>query len=297
MYIKHLIGGKTWLIVLIAIVLSFIFPEPGLFLKPYLSYLLMALMFLSCLDISLHAIFKELKDFKRKLLMLGVIHLISPIIILLLKPWLSEEIFLGLILASVMCSGMSIVFLAELYRGAAADALVLTTISNVLSPLIVPFLVWVFAKTLIKIDPLTISWTMVKLVVLPIILASIVRELNWRRKFHHHEADLSIIILFVIILGVISPLRETLMVHWGEAIRVSILVIVLNAIGGLLGYRLGRTRAEKITFTLAGSYKNYVLSLILALSLFNSLVALPALVYTLINNASLIPLQWIFSRK
>ena len=101
MDIEHLLKKYMWLIVFLAILIGFAFPGPGLLLKPYLIYILMLLMFLSCLGISIRKIFLHLKDCRDELKSLAIIHLFSPVLVLFLKPFFSEEIFLGLIATAV----------------------------------------------------------------------------------------------------------------------------------------------------------------------------------------------------
>jgi len=295
--IKHWIKTHVWLLILIAIVVGFAFPNQGLILKPYLIYLLMALMFLSCLSINLKEIFNELKDFRDELWTLAIIHLCSPLIILLLKPLFSEEIFLGLILASVISSGMSVVFLSHLYGGVASEALVITSISNMLSPLLVPMLVLLFAKTSIQIDIIAMAFTILKLVIIPLVLATLIRKTKFCNKLKSNCDYVSIALLFLIIIGIIAPVREVILGNIMQAIGVGALIAGLVSINFFLGYFIDKKKKTKITYALTASYKNFTLATVIALSMFNPVVALPAIMYTVVNNLFLIPLQLIFVKE
>jgi len=176
MNIKSFIKEYTWLIILIAIVFGFIFPQIGPLIKPYLIYLLMTLMFFSCLSIKVKDILVGLKNYKENFQILAVIHLLSPLILLLFKGYFSEEIFLGLILAASTSSGMSVIFLSQLYGGDGGKALVITSLSNILSPLTMPLLVFLFARTTIEVDSVAMGLTILKLVVIPLILATLIRN-------------------------------------------------------------------------------------------------------------------------
>jgi len=47
----------------------------------------------------------------------------------------------------------------------------------------------------------------------------------------------------------------------------------------------------------SASYKNHTLSTVIALSLFGPTVALPSVIYAVVNNLFLIPMQFVFEEK
>lgn len=285
------IKKNTWFIVLLAIILAFIWPQLGFFLAPSVVYLLMLLMLFSVLDMSYRKVWEQLHDYKKTLAALIIVHLVGPAICLLLKPFLSEEIFLGLVIASVMNAGVSIIFLTKLYGGSPDKALVITAISHILSPVLVPFLVIAFAKTSIAIDPVSISWTIIKLVIVPIVLSMLVRRSSLYEPMKKHGAYLTSILLFLIIMGVITPVRELILNNLSYTFSVALVVLFIIIIDFCLGFLLGKNRAEKITYGVSTSYKNFVLANVVALSLFGPAVALPAALYAVLSNFLLIPLQ------
>jgi len=293
----RLLAKNTWLVILIAIVVSFVMPSLGMALKPYLNIFLMILMFLSCLDIDLKEFWEALKDFKIQALILLIVHLVSPLIILIFfRKFLSDEIFLGLILASVIPAGRASVFLVSIYGGKPVTALVISSISNALSPITVPFLVWLFAKTSIKVNPVEMGVAILWLVAVPIAAAILVRWLGWAKYLIKSASGLSTIFLFLIIIGIISPIRQVIIDNWEKSIWLVGLVMGLISFDFWLGWKIGKTKKDKITLAVTSSYKNYTLGTLVALSLFNPVVALPSIIYTITNNLLLIPIQ-ILSRK
>jgi len=297
MNIKHRIKENTWLIIFVAILLSFLFPKLGLMLKPYLIYLLMLLMFLSSLHIYFKEIIHELRNYKKKVLVLAIIHLVSPILVFFLKPLFSDEVFLGLVLASVTSSGMSVVFLSHLYNGKESESLVITSVSNILSPISIPLLVLLFAQTSIQVDVVAMSITILKLVIVPLILASLIRKTSLNKPLQTYGTYISIVVLFALILGIISPLRNIILADISQSLTLGAVILILVTFNFVLGYVLGSSKPEKVSFAISSSYKNFTLATVLALSLFSPLVALPAILYTVINNLFLIPMQFFFRRE
>lgn len=293
--IKH----NTWLIVLLAIFVSFVVPRLGLGIKPYLSYLLMFLMFLSCLDLRLGEIAISLKEYKKQSLVLAVIHLASPLVVLLLRRFFNDEIFLGLVLASTIPAGRSAVFLANIYGGEPTKALVVTTISNALSPILVPLVILLVAKTSIKIDATEMGSTILVLVVIPIVAALIFGRTPPGKVLNKYGVSISVITLFLIVMGIIAPIREVVLHNWLQSIGLGLFVAFLICFDFFLGYLVGGKKEEQITYALSAGYKNYTLATFLATALFagNPMVALPAIVYTVVNNLLLIPLQLVLIKK
>ena len=297
MKIQAILKQNIWLVILLAVFISFVWPKPGLIIEPYIAYLLMLLMFLSCLDVSLRQIRKTLHEYKKLTLIFGIIHLVSPILVLFLKPFFSDEIFLGLIMATTVCSGMAVIFLSYLYGGLPSKALVITFISNILSPLIVPLLVLQFAQTSIKIDAVAMSITIIKLVVIPVALARLLSRSKIKQFLCDCSSGVSILLLFLIMLGVVSPIKDMILNNIALSLWLFLISIVLITINFSLGYWLGKGRKEKITFGISASYKNFTLALVVTLSLFSPAVALPVVVFAVTDNLFLIPLQLVFLRK
>jgi BASS family bile acid:Na+ symporter len=292
-----IIQKNTWAVILLAVLVSFGFPVLGYGLAPYLNIFLMGIMFLSCLDIDLGELKREFKNLKRQSLILFSSQLIGPIIVLFLKPFLSEELFLGLILASAIPIGRSSVFLAKIFEGDTTAPLILSSISNALSPITVPFLVLLFAKTSIRINPMEMGRTILWLVLVPIILAILARSTGKINFLIKKSSGLSIILLFLIIIGIIAPLRATILTNWIGSISLMILVAILMVVNFWFGWNLGRDKKEKIGLAITASYKNYTLGTLVALSMFSPIVALPSIIYTITNNLMLIPIQFFIERK
>lgn len=297
MSFSQTIKEYTWLIILATIAFSLLYPAPGLMLKPTVFYLLMGLMFISTLNVRPLEIVKNCKNFHKKLIILAIIHLLSPLLILIFKPILTEELFLGFIIATVIPSGLAVVFLSKHYGGNETISLVITTISNVLSPITVPLLVFLFAQTSIEIDYLSMIRTMLTLVVIPLVLAQIVQRTPIKKPLNDASVYISIVLLTLIIIGLISPIQATIFSQPLLALYLFLVICTLHVIHFLLGYALGKTHAERISYGISASYKNFTLASTLALTLFGPMVALPPLMYALVNNLLLVPMQLFFTQR
>jgi len=296
MGIRFILKEYTWLVILVAVVIGFVYPGFGYVFKPYVGYLLMSLMFLGSINIDFARSWKHLKKVRKIFWSLLVIHVLSALLIYLLRDRFSPDIFLGLIIASAAPAGISVIFLSHLYGGSVDKSLVISFLSNVLSPVLLPLVVFVLAGQVIRVDWLNMAWTIVKLVVLPVALALLARR-TWLAGWLKAEGTyISVLVLFFLVSGVIAPVSQMLLADINQSIYLALFILVMIGINFGLGYLLGSDHKAKVTYAISMSYKNFTLAMVIALTLFGPTVALPAAIYTVINNLFLIPLQLVLAR-
>lgn len=248
-------------------------------------------MFLSCLDLKVEEILKSFSDIKAQIFTLLIVNLASPTILYLIKDYFSPEIFLGLIIAAVSPAGRSAVFLSLIYGGIPIKALVVTSLSNVISPITVPFFVWLYTHTTIKMDPISMATTIFWMVLIPLVAAFIFGKSQLGKKLNYVSPTISTFIVFLIILGIISPIKNIVIDNLGLTLILLLVISLLITINFALGFLIKKKLPDKITYGLSSSYKNYTMATILSISLFSPLVALPSIVYTIANNLLLVPFQ------
>ncbi|MFA6518386.1 MAG: hypothetical protein WCV93_01900 [Candidatus Shapirobacteria bacterium] len=291
--LNQLIKKNTWAIILLAITVSLIFPVLGQEIKPYLNYLLAVMMFLSCLDLQIKQIIDGFSDLKSLALVITIVHLVSPLIIFLLRDLFSPPIFLGLILAASIPAGRSSVFLSLIYGGIPIKALIASTTSNLLSPILVPAIVYLFAHQVVSLPLASMSQTIFFMVLIPLILGYLFGKTRPGQKLSSYTSSLSTLILFLIILGILSPIKTVISENLTLTLGLTVFISILTVINFFLGTTLKNSFPEKITYGLTSGYKNYTMGTILALTVFSPLVALPSIAYTISNNLLLIPLQFL----
>lgn len=285
-----------WRYILIALVLGFVWPTPGLWLRPSLTYLLMLMMFLSCLRID----FADLKDIPRHAWRYGAlllfIFIIPTVVVFAFRGLFDGVVFVGLALAAASPSAISVVFLSDLFHGQPTKALATTVLAHLISPLVTPILVWSLARQIVQVDFLAMVLLIAKVVLLPLLLAQLVR--HWYRGHHAFRAVTSFnaALLVLLIWGILAPARSLVLVNAQQFLLVFGVVAVVLACEFLAGVWLGRNRSEDTTWVITDSYKNFTLSSVLALSLFGPLAVLGSVAFTIANNLLLIPLPGLVRR-
>lgn len=292
----HFLQKHTWVLIVLALALSFLYPDPGLFLAPFVSYLLMLLMFLSLLKIRIRDVVMQLQHGKEILILLLIIHVGTPFCVFLLEPFLQLELYLGLLLISAMPSGISVVFLSKLFGGIPEKALPITAISHIITPVTVPLIVLLFAGREIEISAWHMTLTLIKLIGIPYLAAWIVRRSVFIEPLNKYSMVSSQILLFVLLIGLISPLVPLIIDNTHLLPMIIVVSIIMTACFFWGSYRIGKTRKDHITFGITGSFKNFTLATVVAVSLFTPLASLPVIVYAVTNNLLLVPLEIILRK-
>jgi len=286
-----------WLIVLGAIALGFIWPVPGLLFQPYLMYLLMVMMFLSCLKINIKDMKMALPMWWRYLVLLVLIFILPTVLIFLCKSLFSPQIFIGLIIAAAVPSAVSVVFMSDLLGGEPAKALVASTLAHLVSPVITPLLVLIFAGQTISVNFWAMFILILKLVFVPLLLAQVVRYFNAHEFFIKKVSFLNTFLLLVLIWGIVAPAQSMVLNNLREVVVATVVVILVILVEIIISIWFGRTKKEDITWSVVDLYKNFTLSSVIALSMFGRLAVLGSVVYSIADNIMIVPLQWWAGRK
>lgn len=285
-----------WRYILIALVLGFAWPTPGLWLQPSLTYLLMLMMFLSCLRIDVADLQDIPRHWSRYAVLLLFIFVLPTLVVALFRDLFPGAVFVGLALAAASPSAISVVFLSDLFHGQPSKALATTVLAHLISPVITPLLVWLLAREIVQIEFLPMMLLIAKVVLLPLLLAQLVRHWYRPRTAFRALAPLNGALLVVLIWGILAPARSLVLDNLPQFGLVFLVVAAVLVCEFIAGIWLGRSRAEDTTWVITDSYKNFTLSSVLALTLFGPLAVLGSVAFTIANNLLLIPLPWLVRR-
>ena len=278
-------------VIAVAMAVGFVLPGPAGELAPALPWLLVSLMFLGCLDVRAADVVSTLRQPARVIALLATIHLLPALLAQGLAPLIGVDFAVGLLLAAATSSGLSVVFLSRLLGGQPGKALALTVLSNVATPVAIPVLMAALAGAEVIVDPIGMARGIAGLVCLPLALAAAVGRTRAGPWLRQRVEPLSLGFLFFLLVGVIGRVGDQLVDRPAESLVVGGLVVFLAGVTFVVGYSIGRTRPERLTFGLVASYKNYTLATVLALEYLGPAAAVPAVLFAIVNNLALIPLQ------
>lgn len=280
-------------------VIAFIWPEPGILFKNYLVYLLMLMMTLSYLSLDFDKIKETRKDWWRILIMLIFIFPLPVLFTYLLCTAFSINslTMVGMVLASAMPCGISVIFISDLLGGEPPKALISATLAHLISPILTPLLVWIAVHEIISVDFFSMLILIGKLVIIPFVIAKIIKYLKAEKPLIKVKNVINTYLLVLMSWAIIAPAKSLILSDIGASLFLALLVAIVLSILFLLSLWFGRTRKEKITWSIISLFKNFTLSSVIALSLFGPTALLGSIAYGLISNFSVIPLQYWNSKR
>lgn len=277
-----------WALILLAVALGFIWPAPGLLVGPTLTYLLMLMMFFSCLKINISDLKEASHNWWRYLALMGIIFIVPPVMIFIFKKFLPDLLYVGLLLAGASPSAVAVVFLSDLFGGQPAKAMVATTLAHLVSPILTPLIVWIIAGRIVHVDFVSMMVLIFKVVIVPLVLAQIVKiTAKKSAKFPDFQL-LNIGLLFVLVWGIIAPSSSLIVNNLIPFLFASALVAVVLLVQFYAACVFGRNIKEDVTWSVVLTYKNFTLASVLAMSVFGPLAALGAAAYGIVNNLMLV---------
>jgi bile acid:Na+ symporter, BASS family len=287
---------QFWIFLLAAIVAAFVFPDFGrVYLQPLALPSILLQMYIIMLNIETRQLYAALRQWKAMARALGLIFLFTPPLAFLGPLFFDPAIVLGLALLCTLPAGMSSPFFALRFGGNAALAVVVTTVSHLLLPVIAPLWVKLVAGGILQVDALEIFLRLAQIVFLPFLLAVLTRYMlgSARAERVYRQINWTTgLFVFIVTWGIVAEITVA-------TVPLMPLVVFTTALNGLLftaGYFLGGAHARTLTMT--SGYRNVTLGMVIAISVWGDpVVALPSIVWTLTHTLFAILLLFAHSRS
>jgi predicted Na+-dependent transporter len=285
----------TSMVIIVSIALGFLLPEIGELWRPYLSVLLMILMFFVSLDTEPKMIKESLKDYRVVLFALFMVFVFTPCLAFLSRPFFSSDTFVGTVLAFSSPSAIATPFWTSIFNGDVATAIVVSTSANLLAVISMPLTMFLTVGSMVSVD---VTWMMLNLT--EVILIPVAAAFLFKKAFHisvvqtkELSSKIELAILVLLVWGSIAHGAASARGNVAEFLVLSIFMLVTLglafAVSYLVGKRFGRKQA--ITFGIAACVKNAALALVVGLDMFGPAVLPPLIANLIAQNLLLIPLK------
>lgn len=303
--LKHVLLENQIIVVLLAMVLGVVIPEPFRPLKHYSTQLLILVFFASSLRLSVEEIASYARDSKLMLwvnaFMLGILPLAlympaAGLIKLFGATWL-EPWALALLIFGAVPTGMTIALIADFIGGVTSLALVITATTSLLAPLTIPLIFKITIGQFVPIPIVSMFWSLALTIVAPFTLAMFVKKSapKFVKRWSEWFRGISILAFGLLIAGIVADTGGASLSHW-EWRDAVVLVVAMLWMGALTWglYRLlkWRTASERLTVALCMIYMNNTLALFIANRFFPNSGTLPKLLLLLLAaNILLFPIK------
>ncbi|MBN2689053.1 MAG: hypothetical protein JXR42_00360 [Gammaproteobacteria bacterium] len=254
-------------------------PKVAAIFLPYIALALMLMLFLNFMSVDIEAIKNEIFAWQYQLWLLFLTMILLPILLFfaatLLDHWLNiNNDFALAILVIFACPTATAAPTLAILFGAKLERAILTTLtSSILVPLSMPSLIYILVGKASHIPILTFSFYIAKIIILPFILALIVRRVlpAVRTKLLPTVPLASLLLLVILIFAGASSMRSLLTEHSSLAIIgilcAASLFILVFGLSWLLAFK--KDRASKLTASLVATWTNVGLSIIITTEFFH----------------------------
>ena len=152
---------------------------------------------------------------------------------------LSPELALGVILVGCCPGGTASNVITYLAKGDLALSVGMTATSTVLAPFLTPLITWLMAGTFVHVDTMSMFFSIVQVVILPIVIGFIIQHNSPKftsRAVAYLPAFSSLAITFIVGI-IVSHNAEKLLT---SGLLIILVVMLHNVCGLLLGFSIGK---------------------------------------------------------
>jgi predicted Na+-dependent transporter len=291
----------TSIVILLSIFLGFALPEAGMIWKPYLSYFLMTLMFLVTLALEPKEITQTAKNYRVVAIGLFCVFVLTPLLSLIGKPFLSTTAFAEIVLAFSAPSAIATAFWVKVFKGEAATGLVLSIVTNLLSIITIPATMLIAIGTTVSIDATWMMINLAELILIPMTASFLIKKtvkINIE-KVANLSSRIELVILVLLIWGSIAPAAAYAEKNMAEFAQLNIIMLVALALAFAIAYYLAKGLGHKqaVSIAVASSVKNAVLSLVIGSAMFGPAVLSPLIANLIAQNLLLVPVKIMLKDK
>jgi len=237
---------------------------------------------------SLNMKFKDVKIFVKHpaLILFSIIflHLLMPLWAYFLATVIFDDhlLTIGFVLSVAVPIGVSSVIWINMCKGNLPLGLSIILIDTLLSPFIIPAMLYVVSGEKIELDVASLIFNLILMIVLPTILGILVNELSKGeipKKYGKKLAPFSKLCLFAVVMINSSTIAPYLNDFNVQLISVLLLVLVVAGSGYVFALLIGRyvlkDYSVMTTLVFTGGMRNIAVGVIVATTYFPSKVAMP----------------------
>lgn len=290
------------LLVLICVLIGYFYPPVLVKLKPYNEWFFTLTMFGIGFVLNIEDFVYVFKKFYIVLLGTLAQFLIMPLGGYLVGTIFSfpQEIKLGFIITGSVPGAMASNIISYLAKADVAYSISLTTTSTFLSPILTPLFTYIFASSFIKINFWQMFFSILRMVVIPVILGLAIKSLlkeKIKNIINIFPAFSTIFIGFI--CGLVVALNKEYIKQMSWLILLS--ALILNIWGLTLGYLAGKIykldKSRKRTLSIEVGMQNAGLGAVLSLKHFSNQTAIPSAIFATLCVITASVLAKIWSKK
>ncbi len=301
--VSGLVGKYLTLLVFAAIISAYFAPSAYTWATQNTVLLLGVVMF--GMGMTLHASDFQLVLQRPREVFIGTLchYTIMPVVAyaLVMLFDLTPELAVGMVLLGSCPSGTASNVMSFLAKGDVPLAVSITTVSTLLAPIMMPFLVWALAGQWVTVSFFAMAMTVLKVILVPLALGLLAHRLLGEK----YLAQCQKVLVLVSAFAVLSILGGVVAVNGQRILEIGLFMVALvllhNLFGFALGYfatgRLGFGKRQQHSVTLEVGMQNDALAVSVASVYFVPEVAIPAAVGAAVHQVTGSLLASVFAHR
>lgn len=296
--VAEFVSNYFWIFFIFGLLAGIFLPFSFL-LSPYIVYLLMFVLLLSCLKIELRQVFERIKDFRLVVFLIIWILVFIPLLIYFpFRIFLDYEYSLAILTLLVMPTGMCVPVYATIFKGDKELALALSVATSLICPLTIPTLMYFLVGIKANINPVQMFLSLSMIILSPFIISLFLKKIAKEiiRKTERYYPSISVLFISCIIAGATAKIGFIdVIANNREIIYPFLLLFAVAGLLTIIGYLVlyERSVKTKITSSLATAYMNSTLAIVFCAQFFGPKTLLLVTMYQLPTNLTLIAFGYI----
>ena len=267
---------------------GFFFPEVFRPLSDYTYIVLGCIITVSFLTLDYRKFGHTIKQFYIPVGVFIAYKLLIPAGLYVLLSFWDRNIALAALLLAATPVGMITPALSQLIGADREFVLSIVVITSFASPFYLPFFIKLIAGAYISVNPVSMMFSLIKLIFIPLAVSLIIRRWGKRviEKTGHFHSSVSVLLLILVLLGIMAEGAEHIRENWTESLTYLVISVAFCAVLAGLGFGLFWFLSKEKRYGLAVSvpYMNLAMSIVLAAAYFRPEVLLFCLMYEVPAN-------------
>jgi len=265
-------------------------------LVSYIELMLGLVIFSMALTLNFEDFKPALLEPKALLIGISAQYLFMPLIAFLVAKLLSlpSEFAIGLILVGSAPGGTVSNVMVYISKADLPLSIAMTFFSTLIAPIMIPFMMWIYASKWIEINASGLFISTVQVVLIPLLLGLLVNKFSKKsNKLDSIASFMATAFVGLIIHAMVAINIEkfnSLENNWNLLLVIFLAVLLHNSLGLASGYyvskRFSLTKSQARAISIEVGVQNSGLASVLALSYFNPLSVIPSVVSAIWHSLS-----------
>lgn len=227
--------------------------------------------------------------------------IVAPLLVFFLTSFFLREYQIGFILLAATPAAMATSSLLLILGGDAKIGLIVSVLTNLLAPFILPFVLFYTLGKEVEINVLDMLSFLALIIFIPLLASLLIKKGSTKltNLIKKRSTAITALIFFFFNIGIVAPFSQYIFSDIRKSLLAFLAVVLLSFFFHLMAFAINFRSGKKLLLVsiIVLAYFNTGLSVVLAKQYFGPETVLLTVMYEFVWNIGLIPLQMFFAKK